>query len=344
MNILLTGAAGFIGSHLLESLLHEGARVTAVDNFDSFYPRFHKEANLAAVKHHPGLRLCETDICDIDSLHDLAGDYDCLVHLAAKAGVRPSIADPVAYHRTNVTGTRNLLECARTWGVRQFVFASSSSVYGISPKVPWSEDNRAVMPISPYASTKLNGELLGHAYSQLYGIRFVALRLFTVYGPRQRPDLAIRKFSEMILANRPIPVFGDGSTSRDYTFVGDIVPAIRAAMDYRGSNYEIINVGNEQPVSLLEMIRTVESALGETAVIEPHGAQPGDVPRTWARIAKAKRLLGYSPKTTFAEGVLRFVSWLRERSTDAEVSELVGLKPAGEASPDQRNRGHADSP
>src|SRR5262249_3208997 len=251
-----------IGSHLVDRLLAEGWRVTAFDNFDTFYTRAIKQQNIAAHATHPEYRLVEGDLRDASGMRAaLAGDYDVVVHLAARAGVRPSLADPVGYQDVNVRGTQELLELARTWGVRQFVFASSSSVYGVNPRVPWSEEDHVLQPISPYASTKVSGELLGHVYSHLYGIRFVALRFFTVYGPRQRPDLAIHKFARLMLDGKPIPVYGDGSTRRDYTYIDDIIQGVRAAMTYAGSPYDVINLGNNETVTLTEMIDGLEAAL-----------------------------------------------------------------------------------
>jgi UDP-glucuronate 4-epimerase len=310
-HVLVTGAAGFIGSHLVDSLLGDGWKVTAFDNFDPFYKVEIKEQNIASHLKHPNYRLVKGDLRDYDGMsRGLAGEYDVIVHLAARAGVRPSIDDPIGYQEVNVAGTQNLLEFARTFRVQQFVFASSSSVYGVNPNVPWREDDYVLQPISPYASTKVSGELLGHVYSHLYGMRFVALRFFTVYGPRQRPDLAIHKFGKHILAGKPIQMFGDGSTRRDYTFVEDIVGGIRGAMGYTGSPFEVFNLGNNQTVSLKEMIAALEQALGTKAVIERHPEQPGDVPQTWASVDKAKRLLGYEPRTSFSKGVARFAEWL----------------------------------
>jgi UDP-glucuronate 4-epimerase len=307
---LVTGGAGFIGSHLVDGLLADGWDVTVLDNFDPFYPAAVKRANIDAHTRHPHWRLLEVDISDHEALASIPGDFDVIVHLAAKAGVRPSIADPLAYQKANVAGTQALLEFARARGIRQFVFASSSSVYGVNPRVPWSEDDHVLEPISPYASTKVSGELLGHVYAKLYGIRFLALRFFTVYGPRQRPDLAIHGFARRLLRGDAIPMFGDGSTRRDYTFIDDIVAGVRGAMAYDGSPYEIINLGNNRTVSLREMIATLESALQIKARIEQHPEQPGDVPQTWARVEKARRLLGYDPKTSFDEGIGRFRDWL----------------------------------
>jgi UDP-glucuronate 4-epimerase len=236
--------------------------------------------------------------------------YDTIVHLAARVGVRPSIADPLAYVGVNVIGTQNILELARSLGVTQFIQASSSSVYGVNPRVPWREEDSVLQPISPYASTKVSAELLGHVYSHLYGIRFIALRFFTVYGPRQRPDLAIHKFARLMLAGKAVPVYGDGSTSRDYTYVDDVVRGVRAAMEYDATGYEIINLGNRQAISMREMIAGLEDALGVKAIIEHHPEQPGDVHQTWANVDKACALLGFAPATSYQDGVAKFVEWL----------------------------------
>lgn len=315
---LVTGGAGFIGSHLVDSLLAEGWRVTVLDNFDPFYDPAAKRRQLAGPLGSSRCTLAEADIRDLAALRaQLAGDYDVIVHLAARAGVRPSLADPFTYQAVNVSGTQNLLELAREWGVRQFVFASSSSVYGVNPCLPWQEEDAVLRPISPYASTKVSGELLGHVYSHLYGIRFLALRFFTVYGPRQRPDLAIHKFARLMRAGAPVPVYGDGSSRRDYTYVADVVDGVRAAMDYTASPYEVINLGNNRTVSLLEMIGALEQALGVKAQLRFEPEQPGDLPATWADIAKAGRLLGYRPRTEFAEGIAQFAAWLRTEGAGA---------------------------
>jgi UDP-glucuronate 4-epimerase len=325
---LVTGGAGFIGSHLVDRLLADGWHVTTVDNFDPFYSPSTKWANVEGHLRHPAFRLVEADVCDAEALSEaLPGGYDAVVHLAAKAGVRPSIEAPAAYQRVNVEGTQTLLELARTWGTPQFVFASSSSVYGVSPNVPWREAEAGLRPISPYAATKVAGELLGHVYAHLHGLRFIALRFFTVYGPRQRPDLAIHKFARRILTGEPIPLYGDGSSRRDYTFVEDAVEGIVAAMSYTGSPFEVINLGNNRTVPLAELVEALERALGAQAQVERLPPQPGDVPQTWADLGKARRLLGYAPSTSLAEGLAAFAAWLRGRAGEA----APGRGHAGEA-------------
>ena len=316
---LVTGGAGFIGSHVVDSLLDSGWSVTVVDNFDEFYSPARKRSNIAPHNDHEGYRLVEADIRDGEALErELRDDYQVVVHLAARAGVRPSIEQPMLYQDVNVRGTHNVLEFARRRTIRQFVFASSSSVYGVNPNVPWREEDHVLLPISPYASTKVSGELLGHVYSQLFGIRFIALRFFTVYGPRQRPDLAIHKFSNLMQAGRPIPLFGDGGTRRDYTYIADIVSGIRGAMAYRGSEFEVVNLGNNRTVSLLELVNTLETVLGVDAERDWLPPQAGDVPQTWASIEKAKRLFGYAPNTLLHEGLTNFATWRFAGSAEAQ--------------------------
>ena len=305
-HILVTGGAGFIGSNLINELL-KNHRVTAIDNFDDFYSRKQKELNLAPFLQRENFTFIEGDIranADLESISEI----DIIIHLAAKAGVRPSIINPILYQDVNVSGTQTLLEFAKRSGIKQFIFASSSSVYGINENMPWDEEEK-LFPISPYASTKLSGEMLGHVYSKLYGIRFLALRFFTVYGPGQRPDLAIHKFFKSILNNQPIPVYGDGSTSRDYTFVGDTVKGVIAAIDYDKSDFEIINLGNHKTVTLAKLIEAVEDTCGKKAIIDRLPEQPGDVPLTYANIAKAQSLLGYNPSTNLKEGLSEFYKW-----------------------------------
>jgi len=240
-----------------------------------------------------------------------------IVHLAAKAGVRPSVLDPVSYYEVNVRGTLNLLELAKEWGVRQFVFASSSSVYGANPNLPWRENDPLLLPVSPYGATKLAGEVLGQVYSRLYGIRFIALRIFTAYGPRQRPDLAIHKFARLMLQGKPVPIYGDGATRRDSTYIGDLVKGIRAAMEWTGSPFEVINLGNHRPISILEVIKALEKLLKVEAQIQFLPPQPWDVPQTWASIEKAHELLGYKPATSFEEGLAIFVDWITKEGAFA---------------------------
>jgi UDP-glucuronate 4-epimerase len=306
--ILITGAAGFIGSNLSRSLLQNGNyELIGFDNFDDFYSREQKDKNLAPLLASSDFQFVEGDIRNMDDLFSL-GDIDVIVHLAAKAGVRPSIQNPILYQEVNVAGTQNLLEFARKRNIKQFVFASSSSVYGINENVPWHEEEK-LMPISPYASTKLSCEMLGHVYSHLYGIRFLALRFFTVYGPAQRPDLAIHKFFNSIIKGQPIPVFGDGTTSRDYTFVNDTVKGIEAAINYDQSDFEIINLGNHQTVTLAGLIEAIEKICGRNAIIDRQPEQPGDVPQTFANIGKAGKLLNYHPSTDLETGLRAFYDW-----------------------------------
>jgi len=317
-SILITGGAGFIGSHLVERLLTEGDwRITVVDDFNDFYDPSIKRSNIEPNISNSHFKLIEADIRDFFSLEEVfnEGKFDCVVHLAARAGVRPSLTETRLYVETNINGTTNLLELARQHGVKQFVFGSSSSVYGENKKVPFSEDDPIFNPISPYAATKAAGELLCHTYSHLYGMRIVCLRFFTVYGARQRPDLAIHKFAKLINAGKPIPVFGDGTTRRDYTYVDDIISGVRAAIDYNQSNYEVINLGESRTVELRELISLLEKVLGKRANIERQPTQPGDVPQTFADIAKARRLLGYDPQTQIEDGISLFIDWFRKRKS-----------------------------
>ncbi len=310
-HIIITGGAGFIGSSLADQLIAEGCQVTVIDNFDPFYDKEIKKRNIANLLLHPKFKLLDIDISDIESLrNELVEEYDVIVHLAAKAGVHASIRTPVACQQANVMGTQHMLEIAKEKNIKQFVFASSSSVYGMNPNVPWKESDKNMMPISPYASSKVSCELLGHVYTHLYGIRFIALRFFTVYGPRQRPDLAIYKFAKLIVNQEPITMYGDGSSRRDYTYIDNILLGVRAAIDYKATDYEIINLGNHQTVSLKEMIHTIEDVFEQKAIIQQLPMQPGDVPQTYADISKAKRLLGYHPKTSFREGIQSFRNWI----------------------------------
>src|SRR5258707_11205228 len=316
-NILITGGAGFIGSHLVDRLLPSNDwKITVVDDFNDFYEPAIKREN---VRHHlanPRYKLAEVDIRERPALDHIFREtsFDCIVHLAARAGVRPSLSQPQLYAETNINGTLNLLELARAHDVKQFVFCSSSSVYRINAQVPFSEDDPIPQPISPYAATKGAGELLCHTYAHLYGIRAICLRFFTVYGPRQRPDLAIHKFARFISEDKRIPVFGDGTTRRDYTFVDDIIAGVRSAIDYDKTDYEVINLGESRTVELRELIALLEKELGKRAQIDRQPLQPGDVPQTFADIAKARRLLGYNPQTQIEEGIHTFVRWFRENN------------------------------
>ena len=315
-NFLVTGGAGFIGSHLVDRLLAtDVANVTVVDDFNDFYDPSIKHNNIQDHLKHSRYTIHEIDIRDRAKLEKVftASNFDCVVHLAARAGVRPSLSEPQLYTETNINATLNLLELARQHKLQQFVFGSSSSVYGINAKVPFSEDDPIRQPISPYAATKGAGELLCHTYSHLYGLRCVCLRFFTVYGPRQRPDLAIHKFAKLISTGKPIPVFGDGTTRRDYTYVDDIVDGVMAAINYDKTNYEVFNLGESRTVELNELISLLERELDTHAIIDRQPPQPGDVPQTYADISKARALLGYDPKTQIEEGLHRFVEWFRMR-------------------------------
>jgi UDP-glucuronate 4-epimerase len=310
---IITGGAGFIGSNLTRNLLksNPGLKITCIDNFDPFYSAKIKQFNIRDFKDNPSYKLIETDLATISypSLAELIPEkVDAIVHLAAKAGVRPSIENPLSYQQANVIGLQNMLDFAKLKSIKQFVFASSSSVYGINDHYPWKEEEK-LMPISPYAMTKLAGEMLGHVYNKLFGIRFIALRFFTVYGPGQRPDLAIHKFTKNIIAGKPIAMFGDGSTSRDYTYVEDTVQGITGAIHYDKTDFEIINLGNRYTISLKELIEAIEKVTGKKAIIDQQPDQPGDVPKTYADITKAKELLGYNPQTQIHEGLKKFYDW-----------------------------------
>ena len=316
MNILITGGAGFIGSHLSERLIRLGHAVSIIDDLNDYYAPELKRRNLASIREAGTYVFHHADIRDAGRVLEIVQQEqpEVIVHLAARAGVRPSLEQPLLYEEVNLRGTLILLEAARAADVRKFIFASSSSIYGIANQVPFREDDHAVMPISPYAATKIGGEKLCYAYSHLYNLSVVCLRFFTVYGPRQRPDLAIRKFTEMISRGQPIPVYGDGSAGRDYTFVADTVSGIVASIEYPCS-FDVFNLGNSHPISLLTMIGTIEECVGAKAIMQHLPDQPGDVPITYADISKARRLLNYAPQTPFAEGIRRFVEWYRERSS-----------------------------
>ncbi len=322
MQVVVTGAAGFIGSHLCEALLRQGHAVVGLDNFDPFYARSEKEQNLAAVtataaKVERTFVCHEGDICDPSALRQVLQGADAVVHLAALAGVRPSLERPERYVAVNLDGTANVLQQAHLAGVRRVVFASSSSVYGNDPLVPFAEDHAVDHPISPYAATKKGGELLCHTWHHLYGMNIACLRFFTVYGPRQRPDLAMRKFCQSVMQDREITLFGDGTTSRDYTYVADTVAGVVAALQWTDAplpRFDVFNLGNSHPISLAELVAAVERVVGKPARIRREPMQAGDVERTFASIEKAARVLGYRPATPLEQGLRAMVDWLQRDS------------------------------
>ena len=313
MNICLTGGAGFIGSHLLDTLLDRGDTVVVVDNFNDYYSPDVKRANLNKASNNPSFRLAEGDLLD-DAVLQTAFEgesFDAIVHLAARAGVRPSLQDPILYEQVNGLGTLRMLEAARTYKVPHLVFASSSSVYGDTTEPPFNESVKIDRPISPYAATKAAGELYGHTYHHLYGITVNALRFFTAYGPRGRPDMAIAKFTKMILEGTPIPFYGDGSTRRDYTYIDDIVQGVVAAID-KPQGFEIFNLGESATTTLTELVECLEKELGVKATLDKQPSQPGDVNLTCADISKAREKLGYAPSTPLREGIKAYVAWYRD--------------------------------
>lgn len=312
-NILVTGGAGFIGSHLIESLLdhYPEANIIAIDNFDPFYSREIKIKNINNFINHPRFTLLEGDFVDKNWLEDSLQsiDLDLIIHLAAKAGVRPSIDDPIGYTETNILGLINLLNVAKKKNVKKFVYASSSSVYGTNPNVPWNVEDQNLKPISPYAASKISGEQYCKVYNELYSIPVVALRFFTVYGPRQRPDLAIHKFFRKIDLGEPIDMFGDGSTRRDYTYIDDIVCGINGALSLDNEEFSIYNLGNSDTITLKQLITEIENAVGKKAIINQLPEQPGDVRQTFASIEKTTKDLGFKPTTNIKEGLQKFKTW-----------------------------------
>ena len=313
---LITGAAGFIGSHLADKLLNEGNKVIVVDNFCDFYNPEIKENNVKHNLSNPNYKLYRADIRDRNELAKVFNEnkIDVVIHLAAMAGVRPSIDNPIYYQEVNCVGTQNILEEMKLHNIKKLVMASSSSVYGNCKEVPFKENMIVDFAISPYAATKKANEVMTHVYHKLFDFNVIMLRFFTVFGPRQRPDLAINKFTRLMLNNEPIPMFGDGTTSRDYTYIDDIVDGIIRSCNYVENNndvYEILNLGNSSPVSLKEMINTIAEVLNKTPNIQELPMQPGDVERTFADISKAKKLIGYNPKTSFQEGIENFVKWYK---------------------------------
>ena len=305
---------------MAEALIRRGTKLSIVDNLDNFYARSRKQLNLQEIRKTGPYEFFEADVRDMDALRKLAKQVqpEIIIHLAARAGVRPSIEQPALYESVNVAGTVNILEIAREFKVRRLIFGSSSSVYGVTNNVPFCEDDLETRPISPYAATKLAAELMCYTCAHLYGLTTICLRFFTVYGPRQRPDLAIHKFTALIESGKPIPVYGDGSMGRDYTYVDDIVAGVVASLDYGPDGevpFEVFNLGNSHPVRLAELIAHLEAATGKKALQERLPDQPGDVPITWASIEKARRLLGYSPQTSMEQGLRNFVDWYRSTVT-----------------------------
>jgi UDP-glucuronate 4-epimerase len=318
MRTIVTGGAGFIGSHLVDRLLADGAEVTVVDNFDSFYDRAKKEANLADARRNPRFRLIELDVRDAPGAISVVEECrpDSIVHLAARAGVRPSIADPRVYTEVNVLGTLAYLEAAVRLDPRpRFIYASSSSVYGDRTSGPFRESDPVELPVSPYAATKRAGELLAHTFHHLYRLPVTGLRFFTAYGPRNRPDLAVAKFTRLIDLGLPVPMFGDGTSRRDYTYVADIVDGIVRAID-RCSSHHLYNLGNSQPIALKSLIDEISQALGKPAHVETLPDQPGDVRQTFAAIEHAADELGYAPATPFAAGLRRYIDWYRSEQAE----------------------------
>ena len=312
MNFLVTGGAGFIGSHVCEHLLQAGHSVWAFDDLNDFYDPRLKQANVRDIQSlAKPFEFVQGDLVDSAAVEEIMASvrFDQIIHLAARAGVRPSLQDPVLYQRVNVEGTVKVLEAARKHSVKKLIIASSSSVYGVNSKVPFAESDPIFHPISPYAASKLACEALGHVYHHVYGMDIVMLRFFTVYGPRQRPDLAIRKFAELIRAGQPIPVYGDGSTARDYTYISDIMQGVMACTE-KAFGYEVFNLGESDTVKLSRLIELLELALGRKAQLEPLPTQPGDVPLTCADVSKARRALGYQPAVKIEKGIGLFVEWL----------------------------------
>ena len=315
--VLVTGAAGFIGSHLVDSLLARGDEVLGVDNFNTYYDPAIKRRNLSQALGMDRFSLSEVDICEEAALREVFAQFqpEVVVHLAARAGVRPSLQDPNLYHRVNVIGGQHILDACRNFNVSNLVFASSSSVYGGSKDVPFRETDPVMTPVSPYAATKRMNELQAHVYHHVYGVRTTLLRFFTVYGPRQRPDMAIHKFTKMILAGEPIPMFGDGSTFRDYTYIDDIIDGMVRCVD-TPFDYEIFNLGESHTTSLSELIALIERHTGRTAIIDEQPMQAGDVEKTFANVDHAREKLGYAPRFSMDEGIERFVEWYREAVLD----------------------------
>ena len=314
MNIVVTGGAGFIGSHLCEKLISLGSKIICIDDFDNFYNPAIKENNISEVTGSNHFKLYRSDITNPTQMEKIFSEnsIDMVIHLAARAGVRPSIQNPLLYERVNILGTMNLLECCKKYNVTKFIFASSSSVYGGNKKLPFSEEDNVDHPISPYAATKKAGELICYTYYDLYKISIYCFRFFTVYGPRQRPEMAIHKFTRQILKGEDIEIYGDGSSSRDYTYIDDVISGILSSLEQIGG-FEVINLGNSNTVKLIDLIRLIEITTGEKGNLKFTKSQPGDVFITYADIRKARKMLKYLPKTNIKEGLVKFVNWYKEK-------------------------------
>ena len=312
-SVLITGGAGFIGSYVVRELLNLDYEVYCIDNFDSFYDRKQKLFNISGFAANPLFHLIEKDILDRDAFTEIKNlKIDIIIHLAAKAGIKQSLEDPFIYQQVNIIGTLNVLEFAKEQGIKKVIYASSSSVYGINTNIPWKEDDTALKPISPYASSKIAGENLCFVYNKLYGINCIILRFFTVYGPGQRPDLAIHRFTKLALAGKEINLFGDGNSKRDYTYISDIVSGVISAVHYKGASFDTFNLGNSYAVSLNELIVAMEDVYKLKIKRNYLPEQPGDVPVTYANISKAKTLLNYNPAVSLSEGLERFKQWHKE--------------------------------
>lgn len=322
MNILVTGGAGFIGSHLCEKLIDSGSKIICVDNFDNFYNPAIKENNLSGVIGSSYFKLYRSDICSLDQMEEIfsKNSIDMVIHLAARAGVRPSIEKPFLYEKVNILGTMNLLECCKRYNISKFIFASSSSVYGGNKKIPFSEEDNVDHPISPYAATKKAGELICYTYHNLYKISIFCFRFFNVYGPRQRPETAIHKFTRQILSSENIEIYGDGSSSRDYTYIDDVISGILRSLEQIGG-FEVINLGNSNTVKLIDLIRLIEITTGGKGQLKFVKNQPGDVFITYADIRKARKMLKYLPKTNIKEGLVKFVKWYKEKRKEGLFNE-----------------------
>lgn len=322
MNILVTGGAGFIGSHLCEKLINLGFKVICIDNFDDFYKPAIKENNISKIINDSNFKLYRADICNLEQIDEIfsKNNIELVIHLAAKAGVRPSIKDPLLYEKVNVTGTVNLLECCKNHNISKLIFASSSSVYGGNKKIPFSEDDNVDYPISPYAATKKAGELICHTYHSLYKISVFCFRFFTVYGPRQRPEMAIHKFTRQILNGERIEIYGNGSSSRDYTYIDDIISGVAGSLD-KINGFEVINLGNSNSVKLISLVGLIEDITGSKAKLKFVESQPGDVFMTYADIGKAKKMLKYSPETNIKDGLIKFTEWYKEKKEESLFNE-----------------------